>query len=317
MKILFVSRHIPYILEQVGRFVSDQRNSLLKIDNLEVILFPIKGKGVMSYLKFIFILRRYLKEHKDIDIVHAHGGHCGLICNFQKLKPVITSYHGSDIHSKGLLLKLSQISMHFSAFNIFVSKELYDLSLYKRNNYIVQPCGVSLDLIKPIEFITAREYLGWDINKIYVLFGGAYSRAIKNSTLAKEAVAKLNDVELIELKGYLREEISILMSACNCLLVTSFRESGPLVVKEAMACNCPIVTTDVGDVRWVMGDTEGCYITAYDAKECADKISQALRFSKKNIKTKGRNRIIEIGLSNDTVANDIYEVYKTIYKGNI
>ena len=101
------------------------------------------------------------------------------------------------------------------------------------------------------------------------------------------------------------------MNASDFQLTTSFRESGPLVVKEAMACGTPIVTVDVGDVKDVIGDTEGCYIAERHADDIAEKIRQALAFKGK---TSGRQRIIDLGLSNELVAKQLVEIYKKVLK---
>ena len=38
------------------------------------------------------------------------------------------------------------------------------------------------------------------------------------------------------------------MLAADVCLITSTRESGPLVAKEAVVCGCPVVAVDVGDI---------------------------------------------------------------------
>jgi len=148
--------------------------------------------------------------------------------------------------------------------------------------------------------------------KKYILFSSVFSNKIKNYHLAKKAVKYIPNAELVELKGYSKKEVSLLMNACDLLLITSFHESGPLVVKEAMACNCPIVSTDVGDVRWIFGDTAGCYITSYEIGNVENKIKMALEFANKHGKTQGRKRIIELCLDSDTIAKQIINVYKSV-----
>ena len=86
------------------------------------------------------------------------------------------------------------------------------------------------------------------------------------------------DCELIELDNRNREEVNLLLNACNLLLLTSTSEGSPQVIKEAMACNRPIVATDVGDIRELIGDTEGCYLTSFDPDDVAKKIKLALQF---------------------------------------
>ena len=97
------------------------------------------------------------------------------------------------------------------------------------------------------------------------------------------------------------------MNACNVLLVTSFNESGPLVVKEAMACNLSIVSTKVGDVQEVISDTEGCYLVSYKPKDVAEKIKMALDFGKR---TNSREKIknYEITLIAERIKNIYYKI---------
>jgi glycosyltransferase involved in cell wall biosynthesis len=103
-----------------------------------------------------------------------------------------------------------------------------------------------------------------------------------------------------------------MLNAADILLLTSFSEGSPQIVKEAMSCNCPIVSTYVGDVRWVIGDTKGCYITTFDPADVVEKIKLALKFSEKIGRTKGRERIIELGLDSDTIAKKIIDVYYSV-----
>ena len=101
-------------------------------------------------------------------------------------------------------------------------------------------------------------------------------------------------------------------NAADLLLLTSKHEGSPNIIKEAMACNCPVVSTDVGDVRWVIGNTKGCYITSSNPVGVAQKVMLALEFSEKNSRTKGRERIMELGLDSDTIAAKIIAVYKKV-----
>ena len=145
----------------------------------------------------------------------------------------------------------------------------------------------------------------------FVLFSGSFTNEVKNPTLAKEAMAKVDNAELVELRGYSREEVNLLMNAADCLLMTSHREGSPQVIKEAMACGTPVVSVDVGDVKEVIGHTEGCYIAERDPEDIAEKIRQALAFKGK---TNGRQRIIDLGLSNDLVAKKLIEIYNEVLK---
>jgi glycosyltransferase involved in cell wall biosynthesis len=103
-------------------------------------------------------------------------------------------------------------------------------------------------------------------------------------------------------------------NAVDVILLTSLHEGSPNVVKEAMACNCPVVSTDVGDVRWLFGDTPGYFITSFDYKDVVEKIKLAINFREKYYQTKGRERIIDLGLDSGTVAGRIIDVYRQVLK---
>ena len=145
------------------------------------------------------------------------------------------------------------------------------------------------------------------------MFSGAFDNQVKNATLAKAAVTRLGDeVELIELKGYSRNEVTLLMCACDAFLLTSFSEGSPQVIKEAMACGCPIVSVDVGDVKERVEGIEGCYVaSSFDAKELAGLLKEALVFK---CKTKGRERLAKDGLENQEVASQLIKIYESVAK---
>jgi len=90
------------------------------------------------------------------------------------------------------------------------------------------------------------------------------------------------------------------------VILTSKFEGSPNVIKEAMACNCPIVSTDVGDVREVIGNTEGCFITSFEPEGVAKKIKLAIEFNKK---TNGRDNITH--LDEKVIAQRLIDVYQS------
>ena len=183
-----------------------------------------------------------------------------------------------------------------------------------RSNSELIPCGINLNLYGNLSRSIVRKKYHFPETEKLVLFAGAFDNQVKNSKLAKEAISLLPKVRLVELKGYTRSQVMELMYASDVFFMTSFTEGSPQVIKEAMACCRPIVSTDVGDVRWVMGDTNGCYICSYDSQDCADKIKQALEFSENNNQTNGCKRIEALGLDNKIVAKKIIEIYNNIIK---
>jgi len=311
MKVLIVA---SYNSGKFSPFVLEQANAL-KNQAIEIDFLGIEGRGTIGYLRCRRGLLKKINEYKP-DIIHAHYGLSGLLANLQRKVPVVTTYHGSDIHSGGLLLTLSQFSMRLSRYNIFVSDKLLKLANYHRRNAMVQPCGVDFDKFNVLSREEARKLLGWGANGKYVLFAGDFDNTIKNPELARQACNLLLECELIELKGYNRKEVNLLMNASNCLLMTSHHEASPMVIKEAMLCGTPVVSVDVGDVADVVKGTEGCFIAERNATEIASKLSEAISFSKQKEKTNGRERITELGLDNKQVAKRIVEIYEFVESKN-
>lgn len=306
MKVLIVASNTT---GSFSPFVQEQVKSLSRL-GIEFDYYGISAKGIIGYLKCRRSLIQKIEVYKP-NLIHAHYGLSGLLANLQTQVPVITTFHGSDIHSRGFLLQLSRICMQLSAFNIFVSKRIYQISGYKKKNYIVQPCGTDINNFNILSKQEARQNLGWQQNDKYILFAGAFENAVKNSELAKKAVSLLNDCRLIELKGYDRAEMNVLMNACDCLLMTSDREASPMVIKEAMLCGCPIVSVNVGDVKEMISETEGCFITDRAPQAIADKLLQAFAFKGK---TDGRDKVIQLGLELSVVAKRIQVIYNEVGK---
>lgn len=309
MKVLIVASYnsgkfSPFVLEQVDA---------LKEQNVSFDFFGIQGKGIRGYLRCRQELLTKIGEFRP-DIIHAHYGLSGLLANLQRKVPVVTTYHGSDIHSGGMLLKLSKMSMRLSKYNIFVSSKLLEMANYRKGNATVQACGIDFDKFIVLPKEEARKQLDWGLDEKCVLFAGAFDNAIKNSELAKEACELIPECKLIELKGYSRKEVNLLMNSCNCLLMTSHREASPMVIKEAMMCGTPVVSVDVGDVKDVVGKTEGCFIVNRSAKDVASGLSGAIKFSIEKGKTNGRERIIGLGLDNKQVAANIIRVYNKVLR---
>ena len=276
---------------------------------LEIDFFTIKNKGWKGYLRNRKLLIKKIQEYKP-DIVHAHYGLSGFLANLQRKVPVVTTYLGSDINYR-IPYYFSRVSMIFSAFNIYVSDKNLKKSAQKRN-YDLIPFGVDTDLFKPSDKTEARKELGLDINKKLVLFAGAFHNPVKNVQLAQAAITLLPDVELMTLgNGYTRRQVALLMNAVDACLMTSHSEGSPQFIKEAMACNCPVVSVDVGDVREMIQNTAHCYISGYDAQQIAGKLNEIFE---KGERTNGRNEIIVRKLDQMSVANQILSIYKSVLK---
>ena len=302
MKVLIVARcnsgrYAPFIKEQVNA---------LRQQGEEVEYFPITENGLFGYIRHISRLKKAINNWEP-NLIHAHYGMCGLLANLQRQVPVVTTYHGSDINDP-VVRPLSRIAIKLSAFNIFVSQRCLDI-ISPRKHFALIPCGIDLEDYPPIDKSEARRVMGLDVFKKYILFAGAFDNAVKNTPLAKAAVEQIQGAELLELKGYTRTQVANLMQAVDAFLMTSHTEGSPQVIKEAMACGCPIVSVDVGDVKEITEGVEGCYIAGYDPRSIAEALRKALSFGHR---TSGRDRIVERGLTNDLIASRIIDIYKSV-----
>lgn len=305
MKVLVVCSYKKEFPDNVAPFIKEQVDSLRK-GGIKCQYFMVTGKGFLGYLNNLSDLKVEIEEYHP-DIVHAHFGLCGLLANLQRKVPVVTTYHGSDINEPKVR-RLSMIAIRLSAHNIFVSQKLVDIAKPKKH-YSVIPCGINLEDYPIVGKLEARREMGLNLNKKYVLFAGAFDTPVKNPQLAKEAVQLLPGVELLELKGYSRQQVALLMNAVDCFLMTSHTEGSPQVIKEAMACGCPIVSVDVGDVAEVIRGVDGCCTAERDPQVIANRIQKVLS---EDQRAEGRKRIIELGLSNDIVAKKIIDIYSQV-----
>lgn len=302
MKALIVARckngrYAPFITEQV--------DAIEKL-GVECKYFGVDGKGILGYLHQIPKLKKAIRDFHP-DLIHAHYGLCGLLANSQRRVPVVTTYHGSDINDPRVL-RLSRKSIRHSRFNIFVSQKNVDIASPQKDFDLI-PCGINLEDYPVMEKAEARRLMGLSQDKKYVLFAGAFGNYVKNAPLARTAMELVPEAELLELKGYTRSQVAILMQAVDAFLMTSLTEGSPQVIKEALACGCPIVSVDVGDVSERVSGIDGCYVVSSDASSIAEALKNAFAFERR---TDGRNAIIRDGLINDQIAERLKTVYCSI-----
>ena len=307
MKVLFVSSGNNKF--GISPIVKTQGDSLKKT-GIEVEYFTIKGKGFSGYLKNIFVLRKYLKAG-NYNIIHSHFFLSSVVATFSNPSNLVVSLMGSDVYTSNTWN--SFIRLLSKRWKRLIVKSDRMKEILKIDNINVIPNGVDLEKFYLVDKRNAREKLNWDFNKSYILFSLSITRPEKNYRLALHALQPLmNKLELITLQNIPHEEIVYYLNAADVLLMTSEYEGSPNIIKEAMACNCPIVTTDVGDVKWVIGETEGCYITTFESSDIRNKINKALQFVSGKNRTKGRERIIMLGLDTVTIADKIKKLYTDV-----
>lgn len=295
----------------ISPFIMDQKEAL-EAEGVSVDIFTIQGKGISGYLKSLKALKARLKK-RSYDFIHAHYGLSGLLAGLQFRVPFMLTLHGSDVNQP-LIRFFSRVASFLARKVIVVSEKMKNL-LKSRNTAVeVIPCGVDMSLFKPMDKQEARKRLEsanklkFEKGKNYVLFSSSFDMEVKNPALAREAVRSLgHGYELLELKGYTREEVALLLNSVDVALMTSKTEGSPQFIKEAMACSCPVVSTDVGDVRQIINHTEGCYICEPSALQLSEKIKKATRFRQ----TSGREKM-PADYGKEVVSKHIVEEYEKL-----
>jgi glycosyltransferase involved in cell wall biosynthesis len=293
-----------------GTIIRAQGESLIK-SGIQVDYFFINKGGIKGYFKSISRLRSTLKS-KKYDLIHSHYLLSALIASISSNKPHVVSLMGSDVLDSVLFRWISSF-LHFFRWKATIVKSAEMKELLKLEKIYVIPNGVDLDNFYPLTKSAAREKLGWD-QSTYVLFGSNPERKEKNYDLAAKACKLVNipGLKLVPIKNIPHEEIMVYLNACDTLLLTSFYEGSPNIVKEAMACNCPVVTTDVGDVRKILGSTKGCFITGYDPLDVSGKIALAIEYRNSNLYTEGRKQLIQNGMDSNSVATALKNIYEKV-----
>lgn len=315
LKVLFVTSSNKK--GRISPFILSQANSL-RNRGMSVEFFTLTQGGLKGYFRNIFRLRRALQREK-YDFIHAHYALMGFICSFARTSErLVVSLMGCDIlgsyKSNGDLIWSHQIIVY--AAKVF-SRLFWDFTILKSSNmasrlfpnsrHEVIPNGLDMDLFKVMDKKYCRERLEFSEDTKYILFPTDPDREEKNYQLAKSAFELVkkqigSEVELIVVHNLLYEELVIYYNAVDVCIMSSRSEGSPNVIKECMACSLSIVSTDVGDVKELISDTNGCYISEPDPENFASKICEALKF---NQKTNGREKVkhLEINLVADRIIN--------------
>lgn len=318
LKVLFVSggNHSGF---RIAPFIKSQAEALMDA-GVSVDFFRITRKGLRGYLSHIRPLRRVIREGQ-YDLIHAHYTFCGWVARLANSRiPLVVSYMGSDtygsVNSSGRRkLKSIPVVLQGMLLNFFVdaiivkSRNLKRMILRKKITAII-PNGVDFRTFVPINKEEALFKLGLSGISRYVLFMGNPADPRKNFSLAFKAcqlAEKHVKFRLLSPYPVKPEDVPLYLNAADLLLVTSWLEGSPNIVKEAMACNCPIIATPSGDIAEVLGQTSQCHLVPFDPEMIANGICEVLSAARRS---NGREQIHH--LDNTVVALQILELYKKL-----
>ncbi|WP_306054403.1 glycosyltransferase family 4 protein [Natronococcus wangiae] len=302
--------HVLHLITSTRSFF-EQQISVLEARGVECTVIGVPGEYAadsprtpVDYLRFYPTVLSHVRSG-DYDLIH---GHYGLVAPFalaQPTRPVVMSLWGTDLMSDmGWLETVSRYGARFADAAIVPSPAM---SRELDVDHVEIPFGVDTEQFRPVPRGEARERVGWDPDERIALFPYDPDRDEKDYPRAERVVERADaNLELRTVDGVPYEEMPYYMNASDVLLVTSKREAGPMVVKEAAACNVPTVSTDVGFVREAIGDVDNCIVSDSDA-ELAAGLESVLDGDRRS---NGREAID--GLSLEAMGDRLLECYRDV-----
>jgi glycosyltransferase involved in cell wall biosynthesis len=306
MRVLVVTNMYPNPqMPASGTFVRDQVESLRAL-GVESDVFFIDGKAsTWNYFRAFPQFWRHLRTHPRYDLIHAHYVFSGAVALAQRRVPVLLTHHGIEV-ILGWQGWLCRLVTPLAARVIVTSPEVKRLLRSARAEVI--PCGIDMERFMPMPRDEARARLDLPLDKKLILFAGALrpEKRVEIIQAAAQIVAAEDpSAELLIATNRPYDEIPLYMIACDVLALASDFEGSPMVIKEAMACNLPIVSVNVGDVAEVIRNTEGCYLCERTPEDMAAKLSLALQWGKR---TDGRAKVAHLSL--EATARRIFTIYE-------
>jgi glycosyltransferase involved in cell wall biosynthesis len=321
MRVLIVTFSLPspakpnIITPPLTRQIESLRSLGVDVDVMMV-------TGIPKF-KYLQCWPRFAKLVDHADLIHAHYGYCGWLARSQLHKPLVVSFMGSDLlgtpNKYGSVTYGSRVVAFCDRWLagkvdavIVKSAEMARIIAPIKSHII--PNGVDTESFRPIERREARILLGLSAKKRYILFPGRPEVPTKAFPLFQTVVARASQctpeaLEPILLSGVPPDKVPIYMNACDVVLLTSWWEGSPNVVKEAMACDVPVVSVPVGDVSELLDGVDQCEVCPRDTEVLAEAVVRRLRGAGRS---NGRDALRRQGLDLKTVATKIMRVYEDV-----
>ncbi len=306
---------------QTTHFVKRQAE-FLRAAGVVVDVYRFRGaKKPWNYLRAWVEVRRRLSPGR-YDLVHAQFGQSGLLALPKRL-PLVVTFRGSDLlgivgpngqppRPGSLLQRLSQGVARRADAVIVVSEHMKALVPPSVPVHVI-PSGLDFHLFRLVPPDEARRRVGLPPDRRLILFAGNPAQARKRYALSQQAVEILNrslPVELVVAWGVPHSDIPLYMNACDALVFTSMQEGSPNVVKEALACNLPVVSVPIGDVATRLQGVEGCELCVDERPEM---IAAALaRVLRRGGRVDGRKAVKD--LDERVLTQQVIEIYRSVIR---
>ncbi|MHC1776979.1 MAG: glycosyltransferase family 4 protein [Lentimicrobium sp.] len=304
MKVIFVYR-LPAGYKR-NSVIDSQAEALEKI-GVEIIRFAITEGGIKGYIKSIVKLYTFYRKN-SYDVVHAHYFQSALAATLACPKKIVVSLMGSDVNEAG------KTQLRFIR---FLSRFAWDQTIVKSAEMqekvpgaIILPNGVDFVQFRPIDKEKCLEIVALNPSfKNLIFVAEDILSPNKNYELAVNAVKQTGrkDIKLVPVTKVHQSQLVYFYNAADALLFTSKKEGSPNVIKEAMACNCPIISTPVGDVPDILKHSTGTFVVIPDAALIAEKIELILS---NGTRTNGRENLKQ--LDSNVISERLIMEYESV-----
>jgi len=315
-----------------GVFIKSQIDSLKKYVDIDLLVLS-GGNGISPYLKDIPKITSKIKQQPDL--IHIHYGNASTLVKLlhRSKIPIITSYCGDDLlgtlkTEKSYTLK----SIVLKKINNFLSR--LDTESIVKSDVLAQeirgvakkihiiPNGVDTEKFNFVNKNEARKVLKLQVSedKKIILFPADTKNPRKNFKLLSDALSKINNknyqVLTFENRTVTPDLVPLYLNAADLVISTSFYEGSPNIIKEAMACNCSVFSTDCGDVKWLLDEVNGSKILSYSEEEWTKELEIFLTKNNDQTIVNAREMLIKKELDIDSVAKKIIRIYDSITSKN-
>ena len=300
-------RTLQVVTTRAGFF--EQQVQVLEQNGISCTVVSVpKARGERSILDYLRFQSQVLRKtiQTDFDLVQANYGLTAPAVVAQPRRPIVVWLWGTEL--VGRYSRLNRACAVAADAVIVMSNRMADR--FDRPCYVIRH-GVDTELFSPMAREKAQSAVGWDPDEKHVLFPWDPSRPIKNYPRARAVVDAVDDhldqeVTLQVVQNVPPREMPVYVNATDALILTSEMEGSPNAVREALSCNVPVVSVDVGDVRERISGVENCHVCTSD-EELVSGLISVLRSGERS---NGRERIDEFSL--ERMATDLLTVYEDV-----
>lgn len=279
----------------------------------------VRSANPLEFVRQGLALRRLTRETNASVVVAQYGSYTGLLVALFGPRPIVITYRGSDLNPEPNTHRLMQMAQHaasqcaafFADGIICVSRELAGRLLKPGSREII-PSPTDVDLFQPLNQAACRAQLAWSIDRPVAVFLGGKNATLKGVELARRVQGELArrhpfmDLQILDEEVPL-PDVPAYLNAADCLLFLSRYEGSPNLIREACACNLPIVTLPSGDIADVLAEVRPSRIVRPEAGEIADALADICR-----LPVRSNGRATAMRYATDIVSRRSLAFYETI-----